>query len=288
MRSFYGIEGGASAQSSNVLETAMRKLLIGSVAMIGLALSGAAHAANLIVNGSFEDTTNFVANSGNDTMILCPASASPCAYSPGSPTSITGWTVIGASGSELAWIGPTNPYSGAASYAPDGSYFLDLTGYNNGAPFGGVSQVINTTPGRAYVLAFDLGDNQAYNGDYTQDAITATASSTSQTFYSDIGVPNGGAPDDWVNETMDFIATGSQTTVSLIGAQGWAFIGLDCVSVSAVSDTSPSACATSGSSPGSTPVPEAPSTALLVSGLAAMVLVRRKARGGGVFAKDPS
>lgn len=33
---------------------------------------------------------------------------------------------------------------------------------------------------------------------------------------------------------MDFTATGDTTTISLIGAQGWAYIGLDNVSVTAL------------------------------------------------------
>jgi Protein of unknown function (DUF642)/PEP-CTERM motif len=237
----------------------MRKLLFGTLVSLIPAIPTVSNAANLLTNGSFENTANFSPNSGNDTMILCSAATSPCLYNPpGSSTSITGWTVIGASGSELAWIGPTNPYSGAASYASNGSYFLDLTGYNDGAPYGGVSQTIATTPGSSYRLSFDLGDDQAYNGGYTSDAITASAGSTSQTFYSSTDP----GTDDWATQTLDFTAAGSETTISLVGAQGWAYIGLDNVIVTSTSSLSTA--------------PEPTSLALFGTGLASLGLIRRK------------
>jgi hypothetical protein len=237
----------------------MRKLLFGAIITIIPGILNSSNAANLLTNGSFEDTTNFSANSGNDTMILCSTATSPCPYNPpGSSTSITGWTVIGASGSELAWIGPSNPYSGSASYASDGSYFLDLTGYNNGAPYGGVTQSITTTPGSSYQLSFDLGDDQAYNGGYDSDAITASAGSTSQTFYSSTDP----STDDWTTQTLDFTATGATTAISLTGAQGWAYIGLDNVSVTLAANA--------------TSAPEPTSLALFGAGLASLGLLRRK------------
>src|SRR5260221_9864525 len=78
----------------------------------------AAH-ANLLSNGSFE-LGSFV-NQGNDTMSLAAGS-----------TVITGWKVVG---DTTAWIGPANPFGLAAS---DGSFFLDLTNYQTGAPFAGM------------------------------------------------------------------------------------------------------------------------------------------------------
>ena len=109
--------------------------------------------ANLLTDGSFENTTNF-SNTGNDTMIL----------QPGNSTAMPGWTVVGTEDAELAWIGPANPY-GIPLMASDGSYFLDLTGYNNGAPYQrGVKQTIATTAGATYQLSFDQGDDQGDNG----------------------------------------------------------------------------------------------------------------------------
>src|SRR6266404_7787924 len=121
--------------------------------------TGAHAGPNLLTNGSFENTTNFV-NQGNDTMDL-----------PVGSTLMPGWTVAGSH--YLSWIGPTNPFGVTAS---DGSYFLDLTGYIFGAPFSGVSQTIATSPGSTYQLSFDLGSSSSWG---LPSAIQASAASAS-------------------------------------------------------------------------------------------------------------
>jgi hypothetical protein len=96
------------------MATTMEKV---SIAALVLSVFGFANAAqaNLITNGSFEDTTNFVPNHpADDTMSLTVGSIA-----------MTGWTVVN---SGLAWIGPGNPFGLSAS---DGTYFLDLTDYTD-------------------------------------------------------------------------------------------------------------------------------------------------------------
>jgi hypothetical protein len=185
----------------------MRKLLLGTVAALSFNFPVESY-ANLLVNGSFEDTTNFVGNS-SDTMVL----------SVGSPA-MPGWTVAG--GEPLAWIGPKNPFGLSAS---NGNYFLDLTGYvTGGPPFSGVaSQTFATSPGSTYLLSFDLGSSSNYG---LPDAITATVAGVSQTFTSTATGTN-----DWQTETLSFAATAATTTISLIGEAGFEYIGLDNVSV---------------------------------------------------------
>lgn len=190
--------------------------------------------ANLLTNGSFENGS-FVPN-GDNTMSLTNGA-----------TAMTGWTVIGDS---LAWIGDPNPFSLTAS---DGIKFLDLTDYPVNAPFGGVSQDIATVEGAFYRLSFSLGSSNLYG---RPAALTASAGDTTQLFTSALT----GTNNDWAAQSMTFMATGSTTTVSLLGTIGFAYIGLDDVSVELIS----------------TPVPEPSSVVLILAGLGVLGFVARR------------
>jgi hypothetical protein len=217
-----------------------------AVALTAALCAGPAAQANLLVNGSFESGA-FV-NQGNDTM------------SPGvGSTVITGWTVIT---DTTAWIGATNPFGLSAS---DGSFFLDLTNYQAGAPFAGMSQTIVTTPGATYTLSFDLGSSTFWG---RPDALVASAAGTSATFTS--GPASTATPNnDWTHETMQFVATAASTTITLQGSAGINYIGLDNVSVDLSSDATP---------PPVSSVPEPQSWALMLAGLAALGIARRYRR----------
>mgnify|MGYP001549736178 FL=1 len=197
----------------------------------------AAH-ANLLSNGSFESGA-FV-NQGNDTMSLAAGSAV-----------ISGWTVAT---DTTAWIGPTNPFGLSAN---DGSFFLDLTNYQPGAPFAGMTQTIATTPGAIYALSFDLGGSTFWG---RPDSITASAAGTSATFTT----PTTGTNNDWQHVSMQFMASSASTTVLLQGAAGRNYIGLDNASVDFVSAPA---------------VPEPGTWALMLAGFAVLGgVVRRRTR----------
>ncbi|HUL64852.1 MAG TPA: DUF642 domain-containing protein [Burkholderiaceae bacterium] len=216
--------------------TTLQSLLL--AAGLGVAVGAQ---ANLLTNGSFE--TGAFVNQGNDTMSLAPGS-----------TVITGWTVV----SDItAWIGPTNPFNLTAS---DGSFFLDLTNYQPGAPFAGISQTIVTTPGATYSLTFDLGSSTQWG---VPDSITATVGGTSQTFLS----PSTGI-DIWTHESLTFVASSAATTLVLQGASGFNLIGLDNTDIEFVSGPGPG--------PGPGEVPEPATLALLGLGLAALTAARRR------------
>lgn len=202
-------------------------------------LCAAAAQANLLTNGSFE-TGNFV-NQGFDTMSL-----------PANSTAIAGWTVVT---DTTAWIGPTNPFGLSAS---DGSYFLDLTNYETGAPFAGMSQSIVTTPGATYLLSFDLGGSTFWG---RPDSITASAAGTSATFTT--GAASNGTPNnDWYHESMQFVASAATTVITLQGSAGIKYIGLDNASVDLIS----------------APVPEPSAWGLMLCGLGVIGLVARRRR----------
>jgi hypothetical protein len=99
-----------------------------------------------------------------------------------------------------------------------------LTGTSDHAPYDGVSQTIATTAGATYQLTFDLGSATQWG---VEDGLTASAGSTSQVFTS----VNTTTTDTWTSEVLDFTATGSSTLISLVGASGQSYIGLDNVDV---------------------------------------------------------
>ena len=207
-----------------------RKLVFGCMAAIVIATGTSAAQADLLTNGAFDNSTGFVVGgcgSGPDPgcMLLAPGS-----------TTMTGWMVNGlSSGDGVAWIGPGNPYSIAAQ---SGSYSLDLTGYNNGAPFNGVQQSVATTAGTEYQLQFYLGTDISQIGTYS---IEACGGSTCQTFSVSVATVTGGAPvNAWTLETLDFIATGASSVISLVGSGSGGnqdYIGLDTVSLNSIATT---------------------------------------------------
>lgn len=163
-------------------------------------------AAPILINGSFENTGGTFVPDGNDTMDLAPGS-----------TAIPGWTVIT---NRVAWIGPTNPFGIVAS---DGGFSLDLQGYSDGFPYGGVTQILATNAAHNYQLQFDIGT--AGNG--TTTSVTASAGTASALFSAINTDPAG--QQQWTPETLNFVASGA-TTVSLLGTaagHGGDYIGLD-------------------------------------------------------------
>jgi len=191
-------------KTNQTVNRATIRLLAGAVLLSSFAM----HAdANLLTNGSFELGT--LVNDGNQTMTFNAG-----------PTNITGWTAVGR---QVSWIQAGNPFSLSAE---DGSRFLDLTAYNTGAPFGGVSQTIATTAGLQYQLSFFLGSyTQLWGGPPV--SILASAGSTSQTFT----VSTTSTASTWTPFSMQFTAGSSSTVITLTGAAGVEYIGLDNVSV---------------------------------------------------------
>lgn len=193
----------------------------------------------LITNGSFELGTFVDDGNGTDSFLA-------------GPTTITGWAAVGR---QVSWIRSPNPWGLSAQ---DGTHFLDLTGYISGPPFGGVTQTIATTPGQQYSLSFFLGTfTQRWGGPPV--SILASAGGTSSTFT----VSTTSTASTWTPFSMLFTATSANTTITLTGAAGVEYIGLDNVSVDLAST-----------------VPEPESWALLMLGLGLLCLVGRHRNTG--------
>ena len=172
--------------------------------------------ANLITNGSFENTQNTFVGDANKVDELASGSSA-----------IPGWTTT--NGVPTAWIQNGNPFGIPAA---DGLFFLDLTGYFDVGTYGGVTQSFATVAGTNYVATFDLGyggNSTAFGGPVS---VHATAGASAGTFTSGAGTPN---PAVWNLETFDFTATSSLTQLSIIGLStaGGEYIGLDNVDVEA-------------------------------------------------------
>jgi hypothetical protein len=166
-------------------------------------------------------------NGGFDLGVFDDASANGHVISlPVGSTVLTGWTVVGG---ETAWARNDNAF--IPNSATNGNYLLDLTGFHDSAPYGGVTQTVDTVLGNFYTLGFDLisfESDSRYRGPV---ALTASAGSVSQTFT--FTPPAGSTGVRSSHFTLPFTATGTTTKLTLQGtlSTGGQFLGLDNVTL---------------------------------------------------------
>jgi hypothetical protein len=185
-----------------------------SVALSAL-VSAAAGAANLVQNGDFANITgDWVNNTGL---------GSDDWQTPGA-TSIPDWNNVAGYANEF-WVGAENGYNLSAAPGNGSQYFVDLTGQANTKPYGGIEQVIATTPGATYELTFDLGASTEWNSSgLGAAALTASAGSTSKLYTLSPTTLN-----QWAQETLTFTATSSSTTIEFLADSAYTsqYVGLD-------------------------------------------------------------
>jgi choice-of-anchor C domain-containing protein len=168
-------------------------LLLLRLAVI-LGFPGLPGSANLIVNGSFEES-----------------SVNPGSYQdlPAGSTAIKGWTVT-----------QHIDYVNGLWLASDGKHSLDLEGSacNTGTTtgcLGGVKQTFATVPGQKYNVSFDLSGNP-YNGPKIK-TLKVSAAGQNQSFTFDLtghSVRSMG----WKTEYWTFTAMSAQTTLEFDSA----------------------------------------------------------------------
>ncbi len=221
-----------------------RLIIVFLAGAMTLALVSAGAQANLLTNGSFENTNNTFVPDGNRVMDL-----------PSGSSAIPGWTTT--NGVNTAWIQNGNPYNIPAS---NGQFFLDLTSYFNSGTYGGVTQSFATTAGQSYTATFDLGfggDSFAFGGPVS---VTASAGNFTGNFTSASGTPN---PAVWNARSFTFLAQGASTTLRIVGLStaGGSYIGLDNVDVELTAVGA---------------IPEPETYAMLLAGLGLLGFVRRR------------
>lgn len=176
---------------------------------------------SVLVNGSFESPVSDITPS-----------------LPVGSTFLDGWDVIGA---EIALCVECADFGSAGGgSASDGQQSLDLTGYHDGLPYGGVQQVFATVPGQAYSVSFDVGARQGTST--VQLFMAVPAQGGLWPFDSSTPLVSGSATSDgtevvWKRTSTSFVATELSTAIALTGhgaSWGGIFIGLDHVVVNAI------------------------------------------------------
>ena len=174
-------------------------------------------AANLIVNGSFENPT---VPSGSYINYL------------GGSTAITGWTVVGV---DSSLVSGTFMQSGITFEAQDGTQWIDLAGVTSNSMTSGVTQNIPTTIGQSYVVTFYVGSTTD-NSIFFPATVDLSINGGARVHYTN---PNPGTGMlNWELFTVNFTATSGTTNLAFLNgdASNNYETPLDNVSVNADTD----------------------------------------------------
>ena len=196
--------------------------LAATFAVCALMVSSTTSRADFI-NGGFETGTYSYNGQGADSLAV-------------GSSAITGWTTFGG---ELAVIENNNSFGLAT---PFGATFLDLTGYHDTSPYGGVEQSIATVVGLTYGVSLYLGVDSG-NASYAGPVSVQVAAGSSSSIFTANPTGSGNL---WTLETFSFVANSSTTLVTIQGYAANAYLGLDNVSISSSAVPEPASVVSCG------------------------------------------
>jgi len=157
--------------------------------IIASASTSFAGSPNLVINGSFEDSS----------------------LDPGST-----WSVLGGGNSSIdGWLtfGGGIDYLGTIITASDGIRSIDINNIFSG---GGLQQTFDTIAGESYTVAFDMSANMF--GAPNEKIMRVAAGDSSEDFVFDYVAAGSTAQDPmWERMEWSFVATGSSSTLSFTG-----------------------------------------------------------------------
>ncbi len=167
-----------------------------------IALAGVNAPAALITNGSFE-TTSVPVPAGSFNL-----------YSPGQ-TGLTGWTIVGGAGTDVAAVSGTYTSAGISFPAENGSNWLDLTGLLSNTSEG-VAQTIATNVGHSYTLTFYVGNVDSPGTGYgVTSTVDLSANGTSLGAFTN-SCTTCTTTQEWQVFTATFTAASASTTLQFL------------------------------------------------------------------------
>ena len=181
---------------------AIRKMNVRTVQSLSilLALAAVDAHANLLTNGSFD--------------IPAAPAGSFTDYNPGD-TGLTGWTIVGNPGTDVATFSTLTVFSGVSYVAEDGPNYLRLTGDGSNSDTEGVAQTIATNIGDSYTLTFWVGNVDDLPFDGVTSTVDVSANGTSLGAFTNMCTACT-TTQSWQLFTTTFIATSNSTPLQFL------------------------------------------------------------------------